>query len=145
MFFPSFCHVFAIFLHFGPFDQCFPILRFRRVFHSMPGHLDSRRQISSVSKIWGLLAAMKPGYLQRFAGVLRGNTIRGNTTRNSERKMALWEGLWEGLWKTSENLWKPLKTSQTLWKPLKPSLSEILSETLSEADFPLRTSQSCCP
>ena len=24
-----------------------------------------------------------------FAGVLRGNTIRGNTTRNSERKMAL--------------------------------------------------------
>ena len=39
-----------------------------------------------------------------FVGVLRGNTIRGNTTRNSERKMALWEGLWEGLWKTSENL-----------------------------------------
>ena len=38
------------------------------------------------------------------AGVLRGNTIRGHTTRNSERKMALWEGLWEGLWKTSENL-----------------------------------------
>ena len=37
-------------------------------------------------------------------GVLRGNTIRGNTTRSSERKMALWEGLWEGLWKTSENL-----------------------------------------
>ena len=33
----------------------------------------------------------------RFAGVLRGNTIRGNTTRNSERKMALFE-------KTSENL-----------------------------------------
>ena len=64
-------------------------------------------------------------------GVLRGNTIRGNTTRNSERKMALWEGLWEGLWnplKTSED---PLKTSQNLWKPLKPSLSE----TLSEADF----------
>ena len=26
-------------------------------------------------------------------GVLRGNTIRGNTTRNSERKMALREGL----------------------------------------------------
>ena len=40
----------------------------------------------------------------KLAGVLRGNTIRGNTTRNSERKMALWEGLWEGLWKTSENL-----------------------------------------
>ena len=39
-----------------------------------------------------------------LAGVSRGNTIRGNTTRNSERKMALWEGLWEGLWKTSENL-----------------------------------------
>ena len=42
--------------------------------------------------------------LSWLAGVLRGNTIRGNTTRNSERKMALWEGLWEGLWKTSENL-----------------------------------------
>ena len=96
--------------------------------------------------------------LQTFAAVLRGNTIRGNTTRNSERKMALWEGLWEGLWKTSENLWKPLKTlkssdklwkplktSEKLWKPLKPSLSEVLSETLSEADFPLRTSQACCP
>ena len=39
-----------------------------------------------------------------IAGVLRGNTIRGNTTRNPERKMALWEGLWEGHWKTSENL-----------------------------------------
>ena len=42
--------------------------------------------------------------LRDVVGVLRGNTIRGNTTRNSERKMALWEGLWEGLWKTSENL-----------------------------------------
>ena len=28
---------------------------------------------------------------------------------------------------------------------MKPSLSEVLSETLSEADFPLRTSQACCP
>ena len=27
--------------------------------------------------------------IAEFAGVLRGNTIRGNTTRNSERKMAL--------------------------------------------------------
>ena len=37
---------------------------------------------------------------KNVAGVLRGNTIR----RNSERKMALWEGLWRGPWKTSENL-----------------------------------------
>ena len=74
-------------------------------------------------------------------GVLRGNTIRGNTTRNSESKKALWEGLW----KTSETLSNPLKTSKNLWKPLKPSLSEILSDALSEPDFPLRTSQSCCP
>ena len=43
-------------------------------------------------------------WAQKIAGVSRGNTIRGKTTRNSERKMALWEGLWEGLWKTSENL-----------------------------------------
>ena len=95
------------------------------------------------------------GVSSSLAGVLRGNTIRGNTTRNSERKMALWEGLWEGFWKTSENLWKLLKTSKNLWKslrtsknlwkPLNSSLSEILSETLSEADFPLRTSQACCP
>ena len=86
------------------------------------------------------------------AGALRGNTIRGNTTRNSERKMAPWEFALRGPLKnfrkplkTSENLSNPLKTSKNLWKPLKPSLSEILSETLSEADFPLRTSQSCCP
>ena len=68
--------------------------------------------------------------------------------------MALWEGLWEGLWKTSENFWKPLKTSENLRKFLKTSqnlwkslrTSEIPpSETLSEADFPLRTSQACCP
>ena len=80
--------------------------------------------------------------LHVIVGVLRGKTIRGNTTCNSERKMALWEGLWEGLWKplkTSKNLW------EGLWKPLKPSLSEVLSEILSEADFPLRTSQACCP
>ena len=76
-----------------------------------------------------------------IAGVLRGNTIRGNTTRNSERKMALWEGLWEGLWKTlktSKNLWKPLKTSENLWNPpsqrssQRPSRRQIsLSEPLS--------------
>ena len=39
-----------------------------------------------------------------IAGVLRGNTIRGNTTRNCERKMALWEGLWERLWKSLKTL-----------------------------------------
>ena len=85
--------------------------------------------------------------LEFFAGILRGNsvTVRGNRARNSERKMALCEGLWDCIWKTSENplkpsenLWKP---SKTLWKALKPSLSE----TPSEADFPLRTSQACCP
>ena len=51
-------------------------------------------------------------------------TIRGNTTRNSERKMAFWEGLWEGLWKTSENLSKPLKTSETI--PLRGPLRDPL-------------------
>ena len=50
--------------------------------------------------IWGWVG----GVWQLVVGVLRGNTIRGNTTRNSERTMALWEGLWEGLCKTSENL-----------------------------------------
>ena len=35
-------------------------------------------------------------YFSKFARVLWGNTIRGNKTRNSARKMALWEGLWEG-------------------------------------------------
>ena len=90
------------------------------------------------------------------SGALRGNTIRGNRAGNSERKMALWKGLWEGLWKTSENLWnlwKPLKTSENLWKPLKTSetlalrdpLRDPFSETLSEADFPLKPSQACCP
>ena len=48
---------------------------------------------------------------------------------------------------TSKNLWNPLKSSENLWKPLRTSenLSETLSETLSEADLPLRTSQACCP
>ena len=41
--------------------------------------------------------ALKSVVLQRFAWALRGNTIRGNRTRNSERKMAVWEGVWEGL------------------------------------------------
>ena len=58
--------------------------------------------------------------------------------RVSERKIWLWEGLWEGLWKTSKNLWNPLKPSAILWNP-------SLSETLSEADLPLRDSRSCCP
>ena len=40
--------------------------------------------------------------------------------------------------RTSENLWKPLKTSDN---PRKTSPSP---ETLSEADFPLRGSRSCC-
>ena len=50
----------------------------------------------------------------------KGNTIRGNNARNSERKMALWERLWEGLWKPSKNLWKPLETSEAL--PLRDPL-----------------------
>ena len=74
------------------------------------------------SNFWGAL----------FAWVLRGNTIRGNRTRNSERKMTLWEGLWESLWKPY--FWKPPKNSEKLLNP-------PLSETLSEADFPLGTSQ----
>ena len=80
-----------------------------------------------------------------LAGVLRGNTIRGNRTRNSEEDGTLRGALrgplknlcWKPL-KTSENVWRPLKTSENLWKPLK-------TETLSEADFPLRISQACCP
>ena len=60
----------------------------------------------------GGLGCPRP-HSHRVAGVLRGNTIRGNMTRNSERKMALWE--------VSKNLWKPLKTSKNLWKPLKTS------------------------
>ena len=74
----------------------------------------------------------------KVAGVLRGNTIRGNTTRNSERKMALWEGLWEGLWKTSENLWKPLKTSKNLWKPLKTSEKPLKKPSENLWTLPLR-------
>ena len=64
---------------------------------------------------------------KHVVGVLRGNTIRGNRTRNSERKMALWEGLWEGLWKPSE---KPLKTSEIL--PLRdPLRGKLPSQNLS--------------
>ena len=65
-----------------------------------------RKKIRSSNKIFRAKFTLQTCHLNDvlFAGVLRGNTIRGNTTRNSERKMALWEGLWEGLWKTSENL-----------------------------------------
>ena len=85
----------------------------------------------------------------RTAGVLSGNPISCNTTRNSERKIALSKASEKTL-KTSKNLCKPLKTSQNLYKPLKTSenpLSERpcgLWETLSEADFSLRASQACC-
>ena len=51
-----------------------------------------------------IVAYLVDAFVWWLVGVFRGNTIRGNTTCNSERKMALWEGLWEGLWKTSENL-----------------------------------------
>ena len=78
-----------------------------------------------------------------LAGVLRGNTIRGNTTRNSERENGTLRGSLRG---SLKNLWKPLKTSQKTSENLsKPLWKPSLSETLSEADFPLRTSQSCCP
>ena len=73
-----------------------------------------------------------------FAGVLRGNTIRGNTTRNSERKMGserVSERAFEKPLKTSENLSKPLKTSENLWKPLKTSETLPLRDPLRD---PLR-------
>ena len=79
---------------------------------------------------------------QTFEGVgaaSRGNTITGNKTER------LWEGnlplrgFLRGPLQTSEKSLKPsenrLKTSENLWKC---SLSEALSEPLSEADFPLR-------
>ena len=61
----------------------------------------AKRGCLSRGKAFGSPPAVCP---PKLAEVWRGNTIRGNTTRNSERKMALWEGLWEGLWKISENL-----------------------------------------
>ena len=64
----------------------------------------------------------------------QGATRLGATgLRASEREICLWKGLCsEKSLKISEN------TSRNLWKP-------SLSETLSEADFPLRGSRSCCP
>ena len=62
-----------------------------------------------------------------FAGVLSANTIRGNTTRNSERKMGserVSERAFEKPLKTSEDLSKPLKTSETL--PLRDPLRDPL-------------------
>ena len=46
----------------------------------------AQKSIRRVLKVsWGLPTESP----KKVAGVLRGNTIRGNTTRNSERKMAL--------------------------------------------------------
>ena len=67
-----------------------------------------------ISPAWEILPAWE------VAGV-----SRGNRTRNSERKMTLWEGSERASkkpLKTSENLWKPLKTSENLknlWAPLR--------------------------
>ena len=70
-----------------------------------------------------------------FGERLRGNTIRGNRTES------LWEGnlplrgcLWEGGFQRFSKLFRGFQR-----------FSEVLSETLSEADFPLRGSRSCCP
>ena len=58
---------------------------------------------------------------------VQGATRLGATgLRASEGEICLWEDLWKPL----KILWKPLKTSKNLWKA-------SLSETLSEADFPL--------
>ena len=54
---------------------------------------------------------------------LRGNRNTGNKT----------DSLWEGNLPPRGSLRGPL---ENLCKPLKTSLSEVLSETLSEADFP---------
>ena len=59
------------------------------------------------------------------------NPIRGNRTRNSERKMALWEGLWEGLWK------KPLKNLNTSESPPSQRPSQNLSGLLPPFLLPL--------
>ena len=82
-----------------------------------------------------------------LVGVLRGNTIIDSTTLHSESKLTLWAGLWYDIPKTypnrqtsHENLWNCLKTPKSheyIWKPP--------SGILSEADFPVRTSQACRP
>ena len=48
------------------------------------GNADFRRKPQKV-----LFNFRNPGLRQRFVGVLRANTTRGNRTQNSERKMAL--------------------------------------------------------
>ena len=83
--------------------------------------------------------------LQEFKGATRLGATRPATLRGKWHSERVSERAFEKPLKISKNLWKPLKASKYLWKPLQPSLSKILSETLSEADFPLRTSQACCP
>ena len=62
--------------------------------------------------------------------ILRGNTIRGNTTLNSENKMAFWEVLWEDVRKTSQ---QPLKFYANLWSfyenPQNPWISRKTTKT----------------
>ena len=98
----------------------------------LEGNFRSRKKSKFCIQTTLHFAGKRPlrGKGEPIVGVLRGNTIRGNTTRNSERKMALGEGLWEGLWKTFENLWKPLKPSENLSKPLKTSETLPLRDPL---------------
>ena len=56
-----------------------------------PGQMVGRPKFRDFCPIVGpsRVGGRRPFHRPFFAGVLRGNTIRGNTTRNSERKMAL--------------------------------------------------------
>ena len=101
-----------------------------------------RTTSSSVSwrrERWGLLRASS-------FGEFKGQMNRGNRTER------LWEGnpplrgsLRGRVFRGFQRFFRGFQRFSEGFSKIFQRLSEVLSETLSEADFPLRGSQSCCP
>ena len=91
---------------------------------------------SCLTRFWSLFLT------PLFGEGLRCNTIRGNRTES------LWKGSLvsesEGFQSFSRGFKRVSEIFERFSEIFERS-SEVLSETLSEADFPLRGSQSCCP
>ena len=113
-----------------------------------PSH---NKKLLETPEKWQKEDVNKGGNLEKVQGATR---LGETGLRASERENCLWEGLWEDLWKSLKNLWKisekSLKTSEKSLKTSEKSLKTSQRPShrqisLSEADFPLRGSRSCCP
>ena len=118
-------------------------------FQRYKAYPDSSEKVNPIG-VWPCL----PSADTSFGESWRGNTIGATGPRASEREICLWEGLWEGgfseilqrfleVFRGFKRFSEVLRSFQR-FQEIFERFSEVLSETLSEADFPLRGSQSCC-